>query len=78
MFNYIKRTEGGFNPDVSTHVGTNDLSYDKSPEQISLDILKLAKSLKLHNNTIVLSNIIPPDDLYLEKADEVSANLEKL
>ena len=35
MFNYIKRTEGGFNPDVSTHVGTNDLSYDKSPEQIS-------------------------------------------
>ena len=44
----------------------------------NFNIFKLAKSLKLHNSTVALSNIVPPDDLYLQKADEVSANLEKL
>ena len=63
MLDYIKPTKRDFNPDVNLlHVGTNDLSSSKSLEQISLDILNLANSLKLHNNTAIVSNIVPRDD----------------
>ena len=59
MLDYIKPTKRDFNPDVYLlHVGTNDLSSNKSPEQISMDILNLANSLKLDNNTV----IVPCDD----------------
>ena len=43
-------------------VGTNDLSSNKSPEQISMDILNLANSLKLDNKTVIVSRIVPCDD----------------
>ena len=57
-----------FNPDVDIlYVGTNDLSSEKSPKQISLDILNLAKSMKLNNNTVVVSNIVPCDDAYKKR-----------
>ena len=49
-----------------------------SRSQIFLDILNLVKSLKLNNNTVVVSNIDSRDDVYKNKADEVSAKLEKL
>ena len=68
MFDYTKPTQRDSNP--------NDLSSDKSLEQISLDILN--KSLKLNNNTVVVSNIVPRDDAYKTKADEINAKLEKL
>ena len=68
MFDYTKSTQRDSNP--------NDLSSDKSLEQISLDILN--KSLKLNNNTVVVSNIVPRDDAYKTKADEINAKLEKL
>ena len=60
MLDYIKPTQSrNFNPDVYLlHVGTNDLSSNKSPEQISLDILNLANSLKLDNNTVIVSSIV--------------------
>ena len=49
-----------FNIDVYIlHVGTNNLSSDKSQEQIS--ILNLAKSLNLNNNIVLVSNIVPRD-----------------
>ena len=61
MLDYIKQTQTY--PDVYLlHVGTNDLSSNKSPEHISLDILNLANSLKLDNNTVVISSIVPRDD----------------
>ena len=63
MVNYIKPTQRDFNPDVYLLlVGTNDLSSNKSREQISLDILNLVNSLKLHDNTIIVSSIAPRDD----------------
>ena len=63
MVDYIKPTQRDFNPDVYLlHVGTNDLSSNKSPEQISLDILNLANSLKLDNSTVIVSSIVPRDD----------------
>ena len=63
MLDYIRPTKRDFNPDVYLlHVGTNDLSTNKSPEQISMDILNLANSLKLDNNTVIVSSIVPRDD----------------
>ena len=63
MVDYIEPTQRDFNPDVYLLlVGTNDLSSKKSPEQISLDILNLANSLKLGNNTVIVSSIVPHDD----------------
>ena len=59
----LKPTQRDFNPDVYLiHVGTNDLSSNKSPEQIPLDILNLANSLKLDNNTVIVSSIVLRDD----------------
>ena len=63
MVDYIKPTQRDFSPDVYLlHVGTNELSSNKSPEQLSLDILNLANSLKLDNNTVIVSGIVPRDD----------------
>ena len=63
MVDYIKPTQRDFIPDVYLlHVGTNDLSSNKFPEKISLDILNLANSLELGNNTIIISSIVPRDD----------------
>ena len=59
MLDYIKPTQ---RDEYLLHVGTNDLSSNKSPEQISLDILDLANSLKLDNNTVIASSIVPRDD----------------
>ena len=76
MVDYIKPTKRDLNPEVYLlHVGTNDLS-SKSPEQISLDILNLANSLKLDNNTVIVSSIVPCDDENKKKIDEVSIILE--
>ena len=59
----LKPTQRDFNPDVYLiHVGTNDLSSNKSPEQIPLDILNLANPLKLDNNTVIVSSIVLRDD----------------
>ena len=63
MVDYIKPTQRDSNPDVYLlHVGTNDLTSNKSPEQISLNILNLVNSLKLDNNTVIVSNIVPRKD----------------
>ena len=79
MVDYIKPTQRDFNPDVYLlHVGTNDLSSNKSPEQISVDILNLANSLKLENNTVIVSSIVPNDDENKKKVDEVNIILEEL
>ena len=79
MADYIKPTQRDFNPDVYLlHVGTNDLFSNKSPEQIYLDILNVANSLKLENNTVIVSSIVPRDDENKKKVDEVNIILEEL
>lgn len=40
--------------------------------------MHLAKSLKLNNNTVFVANIVPRDDAYKRKVDEVNVKLEKL
>ena len=78
MVVYIKPTQRDTNPDVYLlHVGTTNLSSNKSTEQISLDILNLTNSLKLDNNTVIVSNIVSRDDENKKKS-EVNIPLEKL
>ena len=60
-YRYVVKVRPFLARDFSTdvyllHVGTNDLSSNKSPEQISLDVLNLANSLKLDNNTDIVSS----------------------
>ena len=70
MVDYIKPTQGDFNPGIYLrHIGTNDLSSNRYPEQISLDILDLANSLKLDNNTVIVSSIIPRDNEIKKQVD---------
>ena len=79
MLDYIKPTKRDFNPDVYLqHVGTNDLFSNKSLEETSMDILNLANSLKLDNNTVIVSSIVPRDDQNKKKADEVYIILGEL
>ena len=79
MVDYIKPTQRDFNPDLYLlHIETNELTSNKSPEQISLDILNLAKSLKLDNNTVIVSSINLRNDGNKEKADEVNTTLAEL
>ena len=58
MVDYIKPTQRF----QSRHVGTNDVTSNKSPEQISLDMLNLANSLKLDNKIVIVSSIVPRND----------------
>ena len=68
MVDYIKPTQGDFNPDLYLlHVRANDLSSNKSPEQISLDILNLDNSLKLDNNTVIVLSIAPRSSIIQNK-----------
>ena len=68
MIDYIKPTQRDFNPEVYLlHVRKNELSSDKSPEQMSLDVLNLVNSLRLDNNTVIASIMVPCDDENLKK-----------
>ena len=47
------------NPDLLIlHCGTNDLNANKSPHEISSDIMKLALGLKHHNKDIMINGIV--------------------
>ena len=62
------------------HVGRNDLSSDKSPEEIKISIIDLAISIKNKKYDVSISNIIiRADDKKLEeKRCEVNRFLGKL
>ena len=79
MVDYRKSAQRDFIPDVYLlHVGANNLSSNKYPEQISVDILNLANSLKLENNTVIVSSIVPRDDENKKNIDKVNIILEEL
>ena len=58
------------------HVGTNDLPLNKSPIEISEDIVTLAESMKTENNKTIFSGIVFRGDSFEENVDEVNAHLE--
>ena len=59
-------------------VGTNGLPLNKSPREISEDIVTLAESMKIENNKIIVSNIVYRADSFREKVDEVNAHLGEI
>ncbi len=62
MNDYVNPTMK-YNPDfVILHTGTNDLKSNKSSEEISDDIIKLALDIKTDQNDIVVSGILARND----------------
>ena len=54
------------------HAGTNDITLDNTPEEITEHIVNIATSLKTENKTVVISNIVPRGHSKKEKAEAVS------
>ena len=70
---YITPTKRDFDPGIYIlHVGTNDLTLDDTPEEITKNIVNISTSLKIENNTVVISNIVPRGDSQKEKAEAVT------
>ena len=59
-------------------VGTNDLRLNKSPKEISEDIVTVAESMNPENNEVIDSNIVCCVESFREKVDGVNAHLEKI
>ena len=80
MSDYVKPSARSSPDHFIWHVGTNDLSSDKSPEEIARSIIDLAASIKSKRHGVTISNIIiPADDKKLEeKMDKVNSFLRKL
>ena len=73
MYNNIKLAQRNFQPNVYiSHVGTNDLTTDMTPGEISEKIITFSKHLKSENNEVVVSGIVPRGDSYKQKAEVVS------
>ena len=78
MYDYIKPTHRGFKPEIFVlHVGANDLPLNKSPKEISEDIVTLAESMKTENKIAVFS-IVCREDSFRKKVDKVNAHLEEI
>ena len=76
---YIKPTQRDLKPDIFVvHVETNDLLLNKSPKEISEDIIILAESMKTENNKIIVSRIVCYADSFREIVDEANAHLEEI
>ena len=70
---YITPTKRDFDPGIYIlHVGTNDLTLNDTPEEITEHIVNIATFLKTENNTDVISNIVPRGDSKKEKAEAVN------
>ena len=79
MYDYIKPTQRDFKPEIFVlHVGTNDFPLNKSPKEISEDIVILTRSIKTENNKIIVSSIVYRAESFREKVGKVNANLEEL
>ena len=69
MYDYIKPTQRDFKA---------DLPLNKSPKEISEDIVTLVESMKTENNKSIVSSIVCRADSYREKVGKVNAHLEEI
>ena len=77
MYNHIKPTQRNFQPNVYiSHIGTNNLPIEMTPEEISEKIITFSKHLKIKDNEVVVSGIVPRADSYKEKAEVVNKVLK--
>ena len=76
MRDYANPTLRDINPEhIILHVGTNDLTSEKTASQISRSIIELGTSLKNDTNTVSISAIVPRSDELDNKATEVNKRL---
>ena len=59
-------------------VGTNDLAFNKRPEQISESIIGVATSLKSDTCNVLVSSITVRNDQHRKKVAEVNIVLKEL
>ena len=80
MHDYVKPSVRSCSDHFILHVGTNDVSSDKSPEELARSIIDLAISIKNEKHDVSISNITNwADDKKLEeKRCEVNSFLGKL
>ena len=77
MYDHIKPTQKSFQSNVCiSHVGTNDLPVDITPEGIFEKIIPFSKHLKPEQNEVVVSGFVPRGDFYKEKAEAVNKVLK--
>ena len=77
MYDHIKPTQINFQPNVYiSHVGTNDLPTDITPEEVPEKIITFSKHLKSEDNEVVVSGIAPRGDSCKEKAEAVNKVLK--
>ena len=78
MFDYVKPIQRDFDPDAYIlHIGTNDLTTDKKPDEICSEISRLVKVLKTNKNKIVISTIAPRGDACNTKVEKVNSLLKE-
>ena len=76
MHDYANPTLRDINPEHMTlHVGTNDLTTEKTASQMSRSIIELGTSSKNDTNTVSISAIVPRSDELDNKATEVNNRL---
>ena len=79
MKDYAKACIRKDNPDhISLHVGTNELSSENDVERVDKSIVDLAKSLLSENRKVTISGLIPRNDQWKNKAEQVSKYLKEM
>ena len=58
MHDYVKPLVRSSPDHFILHVGTNDMSSDKSPKEIARSVIDLARSIKNEKHDVSISNII--------------------
>ena len=65
------------NPDhIIIRIGTNDLNCEKNPERVAKSIVDLAKGIASAKRKVTVSRIIPRNDEWNKKAEEVNQHLK--
>ena len=79
MLDYVKPIEKDFDPEVYViHIGTNDLTTDKTLDEIFSEILCLIKGLKTDKNKIVVSTIVPRGAACNTNAEKLNTLLKEI
>ena len=60
---------------IILHTGRNDLKINRTPEEITMGILKLAITCKTDANSVFMSGIVPRGDKLNEKASKANSIL---
>ena len=73
LLDYIKPMQRDLDLEVYViHIGTNDLTTDKRPDEIFSKMQRLIKELKTDKNKIVVSTIVLRGDAYNAKAEKLN------